>query len=206
MFVAVEGPEGAGKTTLVAALAARLRAAGVPVVAVREPGGTPVAEAARGLVLSPDLDMTAGAELFLFLTARADLVERVVRPALSAGKTVLADRYSLSTVAYQVYGRGLQRNAVLAAIQLATGGLEPDLTLVLDIPPELSRARQGSRSGGPDRLEGEDTGFHERVVDGFRAAKGPSVVHLDGTLPIERVEEAAWRAVSAARQEGAAIP
>lgn len=205
MFVAVEGPEGAGKTTLVAGLAARLRAAGIAVIAVREPGGTPLAEAARQVVLSPELEMTAGAELFLFLAARADLVERVIRPALAAGTTVLADRYSLSTVAYQVYGRGLPRDAVHAAIRLATGGLEPDLTLVLDVPPELSRRRQGTRSRGPDRLEGEEAGFHERVAAGFRMAAGPSVVHLDGTLPAERVEEAAWQAVSGARREGAAI-
>jgi len=205
MFVAVEGPEGAGKTTLVAGLARRLRAAGTAVVSVREPGGTPVAEAARRVVLSPELEMTAGAELFLFLAARADLVERVIRPALAAGQMVLADRYSLSTVAYQVHGRGRPQEAVQAAIRLATGGLEPDLTLVLDVPPELSRKRQGARSRGPDRLEGEEGGFHERVVAGFRAADGRSIVHLDGTLPPERVEEAAWQALSAARQEGATI-
>jgi dTMP kinase len=203
MFVAVEGPEGAGKTTLVTRLAARLTAAGEDVLTVREPGGTPVAEAARRIVLSPTIDMTPSAELFLYLAARADLVTRIIQPALDAGRIVLADRYRLSTVAYQVHGRGLPGDAVDAALRLATGGLEPDLTLVLDVPAAVSRQRQGERPRGPDRLEREDSGFHERVAVAYRAASGPSIVHLDGRPAIDRVEEAAWQAVSATRRQGA---
>jgi len=199
MLVAVEGPEGAGKSTLLARLAARMRAAGERVVTVREPGGTPVAEAARRVVLSPSRDVTPEAELFLILAARADLVARVIRPALEAGCTVLADRYSLSTVAYQVEGRGLPRDAVLAANRLATGGLEPDLTLVLDVSPEVSEKRQRRRRRGPDRMEQAEAAFHQRVWAAFRNVEGRGIVHLDGGRPIPEVEDEAWRVWSATR-------
>src|SRR5438552_3447397 len=145
LFLVVEGPEGAGKSTLVRSLAARLHAEGHPVVTVREPGGTPVAEAARKVVLKFPHAMTPAAELFLFLTARTDLVQRVVRPALEAGDVVIADRYNLSTMAYQVAGGGLPHDAVEHAIRLATGGLAPDVTLVLDVPVEVGRERCTSR-------------------------------------------------------------
>src|SRR2546430_16635668 len=124
VFVVVEGPEGAGKSTLVRSLAALLHAEGRPVVTVREPGGTPVAEAARKVVLKFPHDMAPAAELFLFLTARADLVHRIIRPALDAGAVAVADRFDLSTMAYQVAGGGLPAEEVTQAIRLATGGLE----------------------------------------------------------------------------------
>src|ERR1043166_1096232 len=131
-FVVVEGPEGAGKSTLVRWLGAAMRAEGRDVLTVREPGGTPIAAAARKLALKSRHDRAWGAELFLFLAARADLVERVIRPALADGQIVIADRFGLSTIAYQVAGRGLDRGDVEAALRIATGGLTPDLTLVLD--------------------------------------------------------------------------
>src|SRR6266850_2700138 len=114
-LIAIEGPEGAGKTTLARRLAQRLRKAGVDILEVREPGGTPVAEAARRLALDPALEVSPVAELFLMLAARADLVSKVIRPALNAGRVVLTDRFDLSTEAYQVEGRGLPREAVLEA-------------------------------------------------------------------------------------------
>lgn len=196
MFAVVEGPEGAGKTTLVARLAARLEAGGCAVVTVREPGGTPVAEAARRMVLSPRHDgMTHETELFLILAARADLVSRVIRPALEAGRWVLADRFALSTMAYQVHGRGLDAIAVQAANRIATRGLEPDLTIVLDVSLEVSRRRQRRRRRQPDRLEREEDGFHDRVFAAFRNASGPAIVHIDGSRPLPEVEEAAWQAL-----------
>src|SRR2546430_10258417 len=165
VFVVVEGPEGAGKSTLVRSLAALLHAEGRPVVTVREPGGTPVAEAARKVVLKFPHDMAPAAELFLFLTARADLVHRIIRPALDAGDVVLADRFDLSTMAYQVAGAGLPAEEVTQAIRLATGGLVPDITLVLDIPVEAGRERQRAAHKGQDRFERQDAAFHRRGVE-----------------------------------------
>jgi dTMP kinase len=133
-------------------MAERLRAEGRDVLVVREPGGTPLAEEARRLFLDPALEPGAAAELFLLLVARADLVERVVRPALVRGVVVLADRFDLSTRAYQIAGRGMAPGAVLEANRLATGGLEPDLILVLDLPPEVGRARQAAEGKVRDRM------------------------------------------------------
>lgn len=192
LFVVLEGPEGAGKTTLAAALAQRIRAAGAEVVAVREPGGTPVAEALRAELLDGDREWTAEAELLYMVTARADLVTRVIRPALKAGKTVLSDRYDLSTMAYQGAGRGLPREQVQWVNRAATGGLVPDLTLVLDLDPEVGRARQRAAGKGADRMEREAVAFHDRVSAEYLAATGPGVHHLDADASPERVLAAAW--------------
>jgi dTMP kinase len=198
VFFVVEGPEGAGKSTLVRALADRLRADGRPVVTVREPGGTPVAEAAREVALKFPHDMAPAAELFLFLAARADLVHRVIRPALEAGDMVVADRFDLSTLAYQVAGAGLPYEEVAQAIRLATGGLVPDVMLVLDIPLDVGRERQRAAHKVQDRFERQDDAFHRRVLEAYRQARGPGVVHLDATQSKKAVLDAAWKAVLAA--------
>jgi dTMP kinase len=196
-FLVVEGPEGAGKSTLVRGLAARLASAGLDPVLVREPGGTPVAERIRTVLLDPVHAIEPVSELFLFLAARADLVARVIRPALEAGHPVIADRFQLSTEAYQCGGRGLARELFISANLAATGGLSPDLTLVLDLPPELGFARIRTGGGTLDRIEQAGPEFHARVAAVFRNATGPSIVHLDATGSSEQVLQAAWVAARA---------
>lgn len=191
-FVVLEGPEGAGKTTLAAALAARAATAGLDLLQVREPGGTPLAESARRVLLETADAMTAESELFLMLAARADLVRRVIRPALAGGRIVLADRYELSTFAYQIAGRGLDAAAVRSANALATGGLTPDLTLLLDLPAGVGAARQLEAGKRRDRLDLESDAFHARVAAAYLAAEGEAVRHLNGTLPPAELAEAAW--------------
>ncbi len=194
-FIVVDGPDGAGKTTLVRRLASRLRAAGPEVLEVRQPGGTPVAEAARAAALDADMHASPLAELFLILAARADQVEKVLRPALERGQVVLSDRYDLSTEAYQIAGRGLPRDRVMEANELATDGLRPDLTIVLDLPAEVGLKRQTRDGKAPDRIEREGLEWHERVAEVFLQASGNGVVHVDATESVDAVERAAWSAV-----------
>jgi dTMP kinase len=191
-FLTVEGVEGAGKTTQVALLAERLRASGTDVLVVREPGGTPLAEEARRLFLDPSLALDPATELFLVLVARADLVQRVVRPALAAGTTVLADRFDLSTRAYQIGGRGLPEADVAAANRLATGGLVPDLTVVLDVPPEVGEARQAAAGKLKDRMELADAAFHRRVAETFHRTVGPAILHVPADRTPEAVHADLW--------------
>jgi len=197
-FVVVEGPEGAGKSTLVRWLGTAFRAEGREVLTVREPGGTPIAEAARKLALKSRHDRAYAAELFLFLAARADLVERVIRPALADGQMVIADRFGLSTIAYQVAGRGLPRGDVEAALRVATGGLKPDLTLILDVPVTVGRERQKVAGKVRDRIEREDDTFHTRVREAYRSASGPGIVHIDASQTRKAVQDAARREIVAA--------
>jgi dTMP kinase len=202
-FVVVEGPEGAGKSTLVRWLGNALREQGLDVLTVREPGGTPIAEAARKLALKSRHERAFASELFLFLAARADLVERVIRPALAAGQIVVADRFGLSTIAYQVTGRGLPRADVEAALRIATGGLTPDLTIVLDVPVAVGRERQRVSGKVKDRIEREDDTFHARVREAYRSASGPGIVHIDASRPKRAVQAAAWETVAAVTGRGA---
>ncbi len=169
LFVSFEGPEGAGKTTQARRLADHLQTEGYEVVLTREPGGTPLAEAIRELVLSQSAategSMSPATEALLFTAARSDHVERLIRPALAEGQVVICDRFTGSTLAYQGGGRGLDAGALAAAQLLATDGLSPDLTLLLDLPVREGLARRFADRDGdaPNRLDAESEAFHERV-------------------------------------------
>jgi dTMP kinase len=197
LFIVVEGPEGSGKSTLTAPLADRLRAGGVEPVMVREPGGTRAGEIARQALLDPEHPVGMLAELFLYLAARAELVATVIQPALAAGRVVLSDRFALSTEAYQMAGRGIPPEVVLPANRAAAGGLRPDLTLILDLPPEVGRSRQVAAGKRLDRLDAESAEFHRRVIDYYLAVRGDGVRHLDACLPPDRLLQAAWAEVAA---------
>ena len=187
VFISFEGIDGSGKSTQVARLAESLRAAGRTVVLVREPGGTALSESIRGLLLDPAAEIHPTTELFLFTAARAQLVHTVLQPALDAGSVVIADRYADSTLAYQGAGRGVCGVDALRTIQAcATSGLQPDVTFLLDLPPEAAAARRGDRGGGADRMESADEAFYTRVRGAYLALARaePDRVHtLDARRP-----------------------
>jgi dTMP kinase len=200
LFVTFEGGEGTGKSTQIVRLAGRLRARGIEPVITREPGGTPLAEGIRALLL--DVGRAPGpiAEAFLMEAARADLVAHVIRPALAAGRVVLCDRYDDSTLAYQGAGRGLDVTMLRAWNGAATGGLTPDLTLLFDLDPATGLERRAGAAGAPNRLDREPPEFHARVREGYlelaRSEPGRFVT-LDASLPPEAMEAKLWEAVEA---------
>lgn len=186
-----EGGEGSGKSTQIEQLADFLRGEGHEVVTAREPGTTPVGEAVREVLLqtAPE-ELVAESELALFLAARAQLAAQIVRPALAAGKVVLLDRFGDSSVAYQGYGRGLDPARVAELNALFTRGLEPDVTVLIDVPVEASAERSKEK---PDRIERAGDRFHGRVRQGYReiAMNEPErFVVLDGTGSIATVQSA----------------
>lgn len=198
-FLVLEGPEGAGKSTLAAGLAEALRACQITPVMVREPGGTPAAEALRTELLDAEREWTAEQELLYMTTARADLIARVIGPALQGGRLVISDRYDLSTHAYQGAGRGLPEDYLAWVNRAATGGLLPDLTLVLDLPSEVASGRVERRTSRRNRLDRESAEFHQRVAAHYRAARGKGIVHLDADVPPVAMVEAAMTALRQAR-------
>lgn len=167
-FITLEGGEGAGKTTLARRLAAALAAAGLPVLRTREPGGAPGAEALRGLMLHGQIAWDPVAEAMLMFAARREHVAKTIRPALGADIWVVCDRFADSTLAYQCRGHGLDEAVWRKLADVALEGFAPDLTLVLDLPPEAGMARALSR-GLPDRFERLGEGFHARVHAAFQA-------------------------------------
>jgi dTMP kinase len=199
--ICVEGVEGAGKSTQLARLDGYLRGRGHETLVTREPGGTPMGEEIRRLLLSrEDLDMSPVCEFLLFEAARAQHVRDVVRPALAAGRIVLSDRFSASTFAYQAVALGVGEEPFERVDEIATGGLRPDLTIILDVPPEVGMERKLSLPTGPisevggdgtgDRIEQRSLAFHVRVRDGYRrfAEKHPdATVLLDGARSAEAV-------------------
>ncbi|HEV8613245.1 MAG TPA: dTMP kinase, partial [Gemmatimonadales bacterium] len=163
LLVTFEGGEGSGKSTQLERLAGRFRARGIDPLVTREPGGTPLAEAVRALLLDPARRLGPMAEAFLMEAARADLVANVIRPAIESGRVVLSDRYDDSTLAYQGAGRGIDAGILADMNRAATGGLKPDLTLLYDLDPEIGIARRERAGGATSRLDREPLEFHRRV-------------------------------------------
>lgn len=188
-FVAIEGGEGSGKSSVHAALGVSLRDHGRAAVLTREPGGTPLGEQIRSLVLARTSVETEVTELLLFEAARAQLVATVIRPALSRGDIVICDRFIASSVAYQGFGRGLGRDLVERANAIATGGLRPDLTLLLDVPAAEGLARRAG-AGTANHFDVETLAFHERVRAGYHdlANDYPDTWRvIDASRPIDDV-------------------
>jgi len=172
LFIVFEGPEGAGKSTQLRLLTEWLVARGREVVAVREPGGTVLGDEIRRILLDPESDIVPPAEALLFMASRAQLVERVLRPALDERSIVLVDRFFLSTYAYQGAGRGIPDADLVAANRMATAGLMPDLTVLLDLATEEGLSRV-ARRGAHDRIEQATNAFHTRVAAEFRRFTTP---------------------------------
>lgn len=196
-FITLEGGEGAGKTTLIKTLAQELEAEGDVVLATREPGEGPFGARIRTLLLDSG-QVDPKAELFLFLADRAHHVAHVIRPALAAGQTVLCDRFTDSTFVYQAICRGLDPSFVESANAFATGGLVPDLTLLLDIDPRIGLPRVTEKN----RLDNESLGFHEKVRAGFlhlAAQEKGRIKVIDASQPAEAVLNCAKNLVAAAR-------
>ena len=194
-FIAFEGGEGAGKSTQARLLAAALEARGIACVVTREPGGTPGAEAIRGLLLGTDGEgWHARAEALLFAAARSDHVERLILPALAAGKWVICDRFVDSSRAYQGGGGGLSDAEVLELHRIGSRGLLPDLTLLVEVSPEVARSRAAARDvDGADRIGGRDEAYHAKVAAAFARfaeAEPQRFARIDGNGDAEAVHSA----------------
>ncbi len=189
MFISIDGGDGTGKSTQVELLCRWLGEQGHEVVACRDPGSTPLGEAIRGILLDRhDLHIHRRSEMLLYMAARAQMVEEVIRPTLNQGKTVVSDRFLLANVAYQGYGGGLDVATLWEVGRIATGDLLPDLTIVLDVSAEVAAARM---SRPLDRMEQQGAEFHARVREGFLIEAGRSpdkTVVIDATGSVEQVQ------------------
>lgn len=200
-LISVEGLDGAGKTLLAESLGQRLRQLGYPVRVIREPGGTSLSEKIRAILLDRESSaMAPGTEAFLYLAARAQLVAEVIVPALEAGQLIICDRFVDSTLAYQGGGRGLDPEALVGFNRLATGGIKPDLTILLDVEPLLGRQRRLASRGAneEDRLEAEALPFYQRVRQAYLeiARQEPERVRVVAAeRPPAQVLEETWKHV-----------
>lgn len=196
-FIVLDGPEGAGKSTQAQRLVGRLRDAGRPATAVRDPGSTPVSERIREVLLDARLpDMDARTEVFLYMASRAEMVARIVRPALDVGLVVVSDRFVSSTVAYQGYAGGIDPDLIWSLALTACAGVEPDLTIILDLPVADGFAR---KSGTRDRIEAKHPDYHERVRRGFlamAASRPDRFAVVDALRPPDAVAADIWEAAA----------
>jgi dTMP kinase len=205
MFITLEGPEGSGKTCQIGDLAAFLRERGYDVITTREPGGTPIGDQIRAVLTQ--LDNTAmhpRTEILLFCAGRAQHVEQLIRPALAAGKVILCDRYADSTLAYQGYGHGVPLDVLRQLLAFTTGGLQPDLTLLLDVPVEQGLQRRRCSGGEWNRLDAYELEFHQRVRRGYlemAAGQPERWREVDASLSIPEVQAALRQVVLHKLQE-----
>jgi len=207
VFITLEGPDGSGKSTQIGPLAEFLRQQGYPVLTTREPGGTPISDQVRTVLLNrmENQAMRPRTEILLFLAARAQLVEEVIRPRLAAGEIVLSDRYADSTLAYQGYGHQVDCDLLRQLLDFATGSLWPDLTILLDVDVETGLKRRLTGGGEWNRLDAHAVAFHQRVLEGYHALaeRDPQRwVTVDGNRPFAEVQ-ADLRQIITARLEEA---
>ena len=192
-FITLEGPEGSGKTSHLPGLAAAIRNAGYEVVLTREPGGTPIGDEIRNTILNlKNTEMHATTEILLFQASRAQLVNQVIRPALAEGKVVICDRYADSTMAYQGYGHQTDLEELARIIRFATGGLTPDLTVLLDLDILVGLKRRSSDDENWNRLDAKEKEFHQRVREGYHLMmqKEPERwVKVDAEQALDKVEQ-----------------
>lgn len=200
MFITFEGPDGSGKTTQITLLAAHLREQGFPVLTTREPGGTPIGDQIRACLHDVEnSEMTAQAEILLYSASRAQLVQQVIRPALARGEIVLCDRFADSTIAYQGYGRGLDRDALAFITAFATGGLKPDLTVLLTLDVEHGLRRRETDGVEMNRMDLQAAAFYRRVQEGYAslaAAEPERWVVVDADRPAADVQQDVCEIVS----------
>lgn len=198
MFVTFEGGEGSGKSVQSRILYRRLSELDISTLLIHEPGSTPLGERLSRLVKScRSGSITATTELLLFNAARAQLVSTILLPSLNSGDVVICDRYTDSTLAYQGYGRGLKQEIVRSANEIATGGLKPDLTILLDVP--VSEGLERKRNNDTDRFQSEEVAFHERVRRGYLtlARKEPARFFVvDGTMSKQSISQIIWQRVN----------
>jgi dTMP kinase len=199
MFITLEGPEGSGKTSQLPVLADYLREAGYAVIVTREPGGTAVGDQIREILMNlQNVSIIPRTEILLFLAARAQHVEELIRPALADGKIVLCDRFGDSTLAYQGFGHKTDLKTLQTLLEFSTGGLKPDLTLLVDIPVEQGLARKRANSAEWNRLDAYALAFHERVRQGYfaLAEAEPDRWHIiDATQNKDSVQQAMRTAI-----------
>lgn len=198
-FITLEGGEGAGKTTQREILADRLRSHGKTVIVTREPGGPAVAESLRNLLIDKEIPWDRRAELLVFYAARIQHVEQTIKPALARGNWVICDRFADSSMAYQGYGMGLDRDQITQIHRFALGDFQPDLTLILDLPVSLGFARMQARGMAADRYESLDQAFHERLRQGFLtiAKDNPARCRvIDASAGADVVSDALWSMVA----------
>ena len=199
MFITFEGPDGSGKTTQMKRLIPELREMGLDIVQTREPGGTEIGDQIRSVIMDmKNKSMHPRTEILLFCSSRAQLVEELIRPSLHAGRIVLCDRYADSTMAYQGYGHGLDKDALTRLLDFATGGLKPDLTLLFDLPAEAGLRRRLTNHEEWNRMDDYALQFHERVRQGYleMAASDPRRwVVIDADRDPDRIHEDVLSAV-----------